>query len=113
MNHRELANALSSLSPEQVQTIVIASESIRATEASLALLSGKTKTRKKRGPNKTAAVPSPTVAPVAAPPAKRRGRPPAVKPDPKPLSSALDRLKSVKAGGIKVRRPSNTPDSEE
>ena len=100
MNHRELATALASLTPEQVQTIVIASESIRATEASLALLSGKTKTRKKRGPNKTA-------------PAKRRGRPPAVKPDPKPLSSALDRLKSVKAGGIKVRRPSNTPDSEE
>jgi len=112
MNHRELATALASLTPEQVQTIVIASESMRATEASLATLSGKTKTRKKRGPNK-AKVDAPTVAPVAAPaPAKRRGRPPAPKPDPKPLSSALDRLKSVKAGGIKARRSSPATDEE-
>ena len=111
MNHRELATALSALPVEAVQTLVAAADSIRAAEANLAELTGK-KARKKRGPNKPKEVaPEPVVRPggvrtVEAP--KPRGR----KPAPKPLASAIDRLRAVKAGGIKTRKQV-LPDDED
>ncbi len=102
MNTRELATALSAMSPEAITAIVAAADHMRSTELVLATVLGK-KPRKKRGPNKPK-VEAP--APVEAP--KPRGR----KPAPKPLASAIDRLRAVKAGGIKTRKQV-LPDDED
>lgn len=93
MNHREIATALASLTEDQVKAIVDAAKNVRAAEAAFSVLGGK-KTRRRRGPNKPKPEPEPEPAPV------RKGGKKAAK----PLSSALDRLKAVKAGGVKARR---------
>lgn len=92
----ELAQSLSALTEKEVEAIVSAANNFRSANATLSALTGKQ--RKKRGPNK----------PKAEPP-KRRGRPPAV-PKSAAFSSALDKLKAVKEGGIKIRRPSASTD---
>lgn len=111
MNHRELAQALAALTPDEVSALVTAAENLRNADSVLGSLSPK-KGRKKRGPNKPKAVAAPAPAPAA--PAKRRGRPPAAAakaPAKSPaFSSALDKLKAVKEGGVKIRRPSNSTD---
>ena len=83
--------------------VVAAPDHMRSTELVLATVQGK-KARKKRGPNKPK-VEAP--APVEAP-KPTRGR----KPAPKPLASAIDRLRAVKAGGIKTRKQV-LPDDED
>jgi len=103
MNHRELAVALAALPEGSVGALVEAAASIRRSEEVLAGFNAK-KPRKKRGPNKPK-VEAP--APVEAP-KPTRGR----KPAPKPLASAIDRLRAVKAGGIKTRKQV-LPDDED
>lgn len=105
MNHRELAQALAALTPDEVSALVTAADNLRNADSVLGSLSPK-KGRKKRGPNKPKAVAAP--APTPAAPAKRRGRPPVAKSP--AFSSALDKLKAVKEGGVKIRRPSNSTD---
>jgi len=114
MNHHELAQALAALTEKEVEAIVGAASNLRTAEQALAALAPKAKARKKRGPNKpkeasAAPVATPEAPPAA--PAKRRGRPPL--PKPAAFSSALDKLKAVKVGDVKVRRPSiSTEDGE-
>lgn len=99
MNHRDLVTALSAIPADQVADLVTAADSLRIVEGTLAALAGK-KTRRKRGPNKpkVEAPPAPKPAPAPAPKPRKKTA------DPKPLSSALDRLKSIKTPGLKVRR---------
>jgi len=106
MNHRELAQALAALATDEVTSLVAAADNLRNADSVLGSLSPK-KGRKKRGPNKLKAVVAPAPAAPAAP-AKRRGRPPL--PKSPVFSSALDKLKAVKEGGVKIRRPSNSTD---
>lgn len=101
-NHRELADALAAIPIEVAEQLCRAADGIRNANALLSEL-GVKKARKKRGPNKPK-VEAP--APVEAP--KARGR----KPAPKPLASAIDRLRAVKAGGIKTRKQV-LPDDED
>lgn len=110
MNHRELAQALAALATDEVTSLVAAADNLRNADSVLGSLSPK-KGRKKRGPNKPK--PAPVAAPAAAPaaPAKRRGRPPL--PKSPGFASALDKLKAVKEGGVKIRRPSDSADESD
>lgn len=104
---RKLVSALAGLPKEQVEKIVRAADASRNVEQ---LMSGlaPAPTRKKRAPNK-AKVEAVAVT-IEAP--KRPGRPRKDAPVSKPLSSALDRLAKVKAGGVKARRVVE-PDDED
>lgn len=103
MDLRKIVSALAALPKEQVEKIARAADASRSAEQALATLAP-VPVRRKRGPNKPK-VEAP--APVAAPAPARRGRPAA-----KPLASAIDRLRAVKAGGIKTRKQV-LPDDED
>lgn len=106
MNNREIVEALAAMSSDQVKTLVEAADATRTATALLEGLAPAKGKRKKRGPNKTKA--APVVAEVEAP-AVKRGR---AKKDPKPLASALERLKAQKTPGLKTRlvRPAEDED---
>jgi len=108
MTNRELVDALAAMTPDQVNTLVEAANATRSATALLEGLAPAKGKRKKRGPNKTRVVgivPAPEV--EEAPVARRRA-----KKDPKPLASALERLKAQKTPGLKARaqRPQDDED---
>lgn len=95
MTHLELAQALAVLPAKEVESIVEAASNFRAASA---LLTGLAPKKAKRGPKPATA------------PAKKRGRPRKVELErPSAFSGSLDRLKGIKEGGIKVRRPATAP----
>jgi len=103
---RKLVASLASLPKEQVEKIVRAADASRNVEQLMSGLAPAPVARKKRGPNKPKVTATPVVAEAPKP---TRGRP---RKDEKPLSSAIERLKAVKAGGVKARRVVE-PDDED
>ena len=101
---RKLVASLASLPKEQVEKIVRAADASRNVEQLMSGLAPAPVARKKRGPNKPKVTPA-----VPEAPKPTRGRP---RKDEKPLSSAIERLKAVKAGGVKARRVVE-PDDED
>lgn len=99
MTNRELVDALAAMTPEQVQTLVEAADATRSAAALLETLAPVKGKRKKRGPNKTKVAVPVAAAEVEDTPAPRRR----AKKDPKPLASALERLKAQKTPGLKAR----------
>jgi len=99
MTNRELVDALAAMTPDQVKTLVEAADATRSAAALLETLAPVKGKRKKRGPNKAKAVAPVAAAEVEEAPAPRRR----AKKNPKPLSSALERLERLKTPGLKTR----------
>lgn len=108
MNHREIIDVLAKLTEDQCNVLTEAAAHMRSIEESMAHFAPPKKVRKPRAP-KSAPVAAPAAAPAA--PAKRRGRPPL--PKSPGFASALDKLKAVKEGGVKIRRPSDSADESD